>query len=241
MSVHRHVQWRKDSGGESYRVLRSFPAAPASATVLLAAPGSVSALDGEGRDDLLLAGLTERLVTAGRQVLQCDMPVRDPKSPFTEAELQARVERLGQLVRGSRHLTAGPLTLVGFSLGGQALLRLLESGSPPRADRVVLVGTVVDEDVFLSSRVPAVELVYGSRDLIGYLVEDSEGSDKNPQPAVFEPGMYGDWSARHVIGSPTPEVRVHVLEGLGHTLHPVGPGPARDPLRALTSLVGIAS
>lgn len=240
MSVHRHIQWRRDSAGEPYRTRRSFPAAPATATALLAGPGSVSALDGGGRDDLLFDRLTDRLVDAGWQVLQCDMPVRDPLVPFTEKEFAARVERLDHLLRGNRHLMAGPLTLVGFSLGGLALLELLESGSPPRADRVVLVGTVVEEDVFLTSRVPAVELVYGSRDLIGYLIEDTSDSGAKPQPIVFDPGMYADWSARHVIGSPTPEVRVHMLEGLGHTLHPCGPGPARDPLPELTSLVGIA-
>ncbi|MFE0676405.1 hypothetical protein [Streptomyces sp. NPDC058867] len=240
MGVHRHELWRKDSAGEPYRLRRSFPAGPASATTLLAGPGSVSALDGGGRDDLLLGRLTDRLVGAGRQVLQCDMPVRNPQVPFTEKEFDARVERLDHLLRGNRHLMTGPLTLVGFSLGGLALLELLESGSPPRADRVVLVGTVLEEDVFLSSRVPTVELVYGSRDLIGYLIEDTSDSGANPQPIVFDPGMYADWSARHVIGSPTPEVNVHLLEGLGHTLHPVGPGPGRDPLPELTSLVGLA-
>ncbi|MER6673352.1 hypothetical protein [Streptomyces sp. NPDC000983] len=240
MSVHRHVQWRKDSAGAPYRLRRSFPAAPASGTVVLAGPGSVSALDGGGRDDLLLDRLTERLVGAGRQVLQCDMPVRDHLVPFTEKDFAARVERLDHLLRGHRHLLTGPLVLVGFSLGGLALLELLESGTPPRADRLVLVGTVVEDDIFLASRVPAVELVYGSRDLIGYLIDDTSGSGADPQTVVFDPGMYADWSARHVIGSPTPEVNVHLLEGLGHTLHPCGPDPGRDPLPELTSLVGLA-
>ncbi|MBD0841713.1 hypothetical protein [Streptomyces sp. TRM68416] len=236
MSVHRRVQWRRDPDGTAYRTRRSFPAAPARSTVLLAGPGTVSVLDGDGRDDRLLARLTDRLVASGAQVLDCDMPARDPKSPVSEEDVRARAERLEQLVEGNQHLTRGPFTLVGFSLGGQALLRLLGSGAPRQADRVVLVGTVVDEDVFLASRVPSVELVYGGNDLVGYLVDDSDPSQK---PAVFDPGVYGDWSARHVIGTPTPAVRVHVLDGLGHTLHPCGPGPSRDPLPALTSLVGV--
>ncbi|MGI5459284.1 hypothetical protein ACQEWB_40120 [Streptomyces sp. CA-249302] len=234
-TVHRHLRWHKDRGGTAYRTRRSFPAAPANATVLLAGPGSVSALDGGGRDDRLLGQLTERLVADGAQVLDCDLPPRDPKSPATEEDQRVRAERLGQLLSSSRHLATGPLSLVGFSLGGQSLLRLLEDGAPPRADRVVLVGTVVEEDVFLTSRIPAVELVYGGHDLVGYLADATD--DKLP-PAVFDPGMYADWSARHVIGTHTPAVRVHVLDGLGHTLHPCGTGPARDPLAALTSLVG---
>ncbi|MHC3468761.1 alpha/beta fold hydrolase [Streptomyces sp. 7R007] len=232
MSPHRHVQWRRDPGGAEYRTRRSFPAGPASSTVVLAGPGTVSALDGEGRDDLLLARLTAGLVAAGAQVLECDMPARDANAPAEESDELARAARLRRLMASTRHLTTGPLILIGFSLGGQALLRLLESGAPPRADRVVLVGTVVDADVFLTSRIPAIELVYGGHDLLGFL----DDTDTSLPPAVFEPSVYADWSARHLIGSPTPAVRVHVLEGLGHTLHPCGAGPSRDPLAALTSL-----
>ncbi|MGW0600996.1 alpha/beta hydrolase [Streptomyces sp. NPDC002776] len=238
MRVHRHLQWRRDPDGTAYRARRSFPAGPPNATVLLAGPGSVSHLDGEGRDDELLERLTVRLVASGAQVLQCDMPARDRNIPASAADERIRAGRLRRLLDGYRHLMTGPLSLVGFSLGGQALLRLLESGSPSRADRVVLIGTVVETDAFLTSRVPLIELVYGSFDLVGYLADES---DDTLPPAVFEPALYADWSARHLIGTHSPAVRVHVLDGLGHTLHPCGPGPARDPLPALTSLVGITS
>ncbi|MER6631011.1 hypothetical protein ABT301_22795 [Streptomyces sp. NPDC000987] len=231
--VHRHLRWRRDGSGAAYRTRRSFPATPASRTVLLAGPGAVSALDGEGRDDLLLGRLTGRLVASGAQVLECDMPARDPGTPAGEPDVRARADRLRQLLDGHRHLLSGPLVLIGFSLGGQALLRLLESGAPARADRLVLVGTVVDDDVFLTSRIPAIELVYGGHDLLGFV----DSFDTSLPPVVFEPTVYADWSARHLIGSPTPAVRVHVLEGLGHTLHPCGSGPARDPLAELSSLV----
>ncbi|MCL7430087.1 hypothetical protein [Streptomyces sp. YS415] len=238
MRVHRHHQWRRDPDGTAYRARRSFPAGPPNATVLLAGPGSVSLLDGEGRDDALLESLTARLVASGAQVLQCDMPARARHTPASAADERIRAERLERLLDGNRHLMTGSLSLVGFSLGGQALLRLLESGSPPRADRVVLIGTVVETDTFLTSRVPLIELVYGGFDLVGYLADESD--DALP-PVVFEPAMYADWSARHLIGTHSPAVRVHVLDGLGHTLNPCGPGPARDPLPALATLVGVTS
>ncbi|MGV9452933.1 hypothetical protein [Streptomyces sp. NPDC003635] len=238
MSVHRHVQWRRDPDGAAYRTQRSFPAGPARSTVLLAGPGTVSALDGEGRDDLLLDRLTERLVAMGAQVLQCDMPAPDLLAPTSATDELRRAGRLAGLLDGNRHLMTGPLVLVGFSLGGQALLRLLESGAPPRADRVVLIGTIVETDTFLASRIPLIELIYGGFDLVGYL---TEGADDELPPVVFEPAMYADWSARRLIGTHSPAVRVHVLEGLGHTLHPCGPGPARDPLPVLTSLVGVGT
>ncbi|MER7572262.1 hypothetical protein [Streptomyces sp. NPDC126514] len=238
MRVHRHHQWRRDPDGTAYRARRSFPAGPPNSTVLLAGPGSVSLLDGEGRDDALLDSLTARLVASGAQVLRCDMPARDRTTPASAADERIRAERLERLLDGNRHLMTGSLSLVGFSLGGQALLRLLESGSPPRADRVVLIGTVVETDTFLTSRVPLIELVYGGFDLVGYLADESD--DALP-PVVFEPAMYADWSARHLIGTHSPAVRVHVLDGLGHTLNPCGPGPARDPLPALTTLVGVTS
>ncbi|WP_328874781.1 hypothetical protein OHT76_34560 [Streptomyces sp. NBC_00287] len=236
MSVHRHVQWRRDPDGTAYRAQRSFPAGPPNATVLLAGPGTVSDLDGEGRDHELLEKLTARLVASGAQVLQCDMPARARNSPASAADERIRAERLRSLLDGNRHVMTGSLSLVGFSLGGQALLRLLETGAPPRADRVVLIGTVVETDAFLTSRIALIELVYGGFDLVGYLADEVD--DKLP-PAVFEPAVYADWSARHLIGPHSPAVRVHVLEGLGHTLHPCGPGPARDPLPALATLVGV--
>lgn len=234
-TVHRRVHRRRDPGGAVYRTLRSFPAGPPNATVLLAGPGSVSLLDGEGRDDRLLAGLTDRLVETGAQVLQCDLPARDPNFPATEEDQRLRADRLGQLLDGLRHVRTGPLTLLGFSLGGQALLRLLASGAPPRADRVVLVGTVVEEDVFLTSRVGSLDLVYGGNDLVGYL---ADADDDTLPPAILDPGLYADWSARHLVGPRPLAVGVHVLQGLGHTLHPCGSGPAPDPLTALAALAG---
>jgi alpha-beta hydrolase superfamily lysophospholipase len=237
VNVHRRTLWRKDPGGTPYRTRRSFPAGPASATVLLAGPGTVSALDGEGRDDLLLGELTRHLVAGGAQVLSCDMPARDPNAPSTEADQDVRAARLAQLLAAHGHMTARPLVLLGFSLGGQALLRLLRSGRPQHAERVVLVGTVVEEDVFLSSRIASLDLVYGSFDLVGY-VGDSD--DAGVPPAVFGPDMYGHWSAGRLVGRSSLDVRVHLLEGLGHTLHPCGSGPSRDPVAALTSLTGTA-
>ncbi|MFF6994922.1 hypothetical protein ACFY93_08175 [Streptomyces sp. NPDC008313] len=237
MITHRRIQWRRDPAGAAYRTMRSFPAGPAHATVLLAGPGSVSAVDGDGRDDRLLDALTRRLVADGAQVLQCDMPARDPRTPSTAADQRARADRLSQLLYAHGHMMRGPLTLLGFSLGGQALLRLLEGGTPRRADRVVLVGTVVEEDSFLTSRFTSLDLVYGSLDLVGYV---ADADDDSLPPAVFDPGMYGDWSASRLIGRRSFEVGVHVLEGLGHTLQPCGPGsvPRADPVPALTALVG---
>ncbi|WP_217166251.1 hypothetical protein [Streptomyces sp. AC512_CC834] len=235
-TTHRRIQWRRDPAGAAYRTMRSFPAGPANATVLLAGPGSVAAVDGDGRDDRLLDALTRSLVAGGAQVLQCDMPVRAPGTPSTAADQRARADRISQLLYAHGHLMRGPLALIGFSLGGQALLRLLESGTPRRAARVVLVGTVVEEDAFLTSRLTSLDLVYGSLDLVGY-VTDADGS---LPPAVFDPGVYGDWSAGRVIGRRSIEVGVHVLEGLGHTLQPCGPDSVAraDPVPALTTLVG---
>ncbi|MFF8971214.1 hypothetical protein [Streptomyces sp. NPDC014995] len=233
MTVHQRLKWRTDPGGTAYRARRSFPAGPANATVLLAGPETVSVLGGDGRDDRLLRELTHRLVGTGAQVLECDMPARDANRPMTEEDQRARADRLVQLLEGNGHLMTVPLTLIGFSLGGQALLRLLAAGTPVRAERVVLlVGTVVEEDTFIASRVGSVDLVYGAGDLLGYVTEVSA------PPAVLDPGVYADWSARHLVGPRPLTVRVHVLEGLGHTLHPCGPGPARDPLTALASLAG---
>ncbi|MEV8038114.1 hypothetical protein [Streptomyces sp. NPDC086182] len=234
MTVHRRTQWRRAPDRSLYRIRRTFPARPANATVLLAGPGSVSVLDGQGRDDLLQEELSERLAGSGAQVLTCDLPVRDPAEPATEADLLARAGRLAQLFDAHAHQLVRPVVLVGFSLGGLALLELLRSGAPRDADGVVLVGTVIEEDTFLTSRVTSLDLVYGSFDLIGYVADEAQ------KPAVFAPDMYGQWSAGRLVGQRSFEVRVHLLEGLGHTLQPCGPGPFRDAVSELTSLVGQA-
>ncbi|MEZ0095343.1 hypothetical protein [Streptacidiphilus sp. EB129] len=235
--VNERVHWRTDGGGSRYRTRRSFPTGPAHATVLLAGPGTVGLLDGSGRDDLLLQELTHRLVGCGVQVLQCDMPIRDPGRPAGEADISARADRLDGLLRGYRHLTAGPVSMVGFAVGGEAMLRLLETGRVRQVDRLVLVGTVLEEETFLDTSIEVLSMVYGSLDLIGYLVEDDPKSVDDAPLAVLSPDLYAEWSARRLIGSRPLSVTVWLLKGLGHTLHPCVSGPVPDPVTTLTELV----
>ncbi|MCZ7416928.1 MULTISPECIES: hypothetical protein [unclassified Streptomyces] len=231
--VHRRTVWRRGPDGAEYRVRRSHPAGPSRAAVVLAGPGSVAGLDEEGTDARLLARLTRRLVAAGAQVLECDMPRREPGLPVNGTDEEARADRLEQLVAAHRHLVAGPLGLVGFSLGGMAVLRLLESGRLRRADRVVLVGIVLAEESFLDAEVGSVDLVYGGLDLVGYLTDERARRPGSLPPAVLGPETYGEWSARRVVGRHPLTVRVRLLEGLGHTLQPLVPEAVHDPVAAL--------
>ncbi|MBW1596833.1 alpha/beta hydrolase [Streptomyces sp. JJ38] len=232
-TVHRRTAWRRGPDGAEFRVRRSHPAGPPRATVVVAGPGSVSALDEDGTDARLVARLTRELVAAGAQVLECDMPRREPGCPVAAADEGVRADRLEQLVAAHRHLVAGPLGLVGFSLGGMAVLRLLESGRLRRADRVVLVGVVLAEESFLDAEVGSVDLVYGGLDLVGYLTDEGSRRPGSLPPAVLGPEMYGEWSARRVVGRHPLSVRVRLLEGLGHTLQPLVPEAPHDPVAAL--------
>ncbi|WP_431784903.1 alpha/beta hydrolase [Streptomyces chumphonensis] len=234
MDVHRRTMWRRAPDGSGYRVRRSFPSRPPTATVLLAGPSAVTALDGDGTDARLLTRLTDGLVAAGAQVLACDMPAREPGRLVDEGDERARVERLEGLLRAHRHVATGPVSLVGFSVSGLAVLRLLETGRVPHVDRVLLVGTMLDEEAFIDTRVDSVDLVYGSLDLVGYLTDGEGERPGSLPPAVLGPEMYGEWSARRVVGRHPLTVRVQLLEGLGHTLQPLVPGPVRDPVAALT-------
>jgi pimeloyl-ACP methyl ester carboxylesterase len=235
--VHQRERLRRDVGtGSAYRFRRSFPSGPANATVVLAGPGTVSTYDGDGRDDALLDRLTARLVAGGAQVLQCDMPARPAGAPSGEADELARTERLEHLLRAHAHLVAGPVTLVGFSLGGYAALRLLGRARSRLVDRVVLVGTVLDQETFLNVPVASLDLVYGSLDLIGYRAED-DPADELP-PVTCGPDMYGEWCAGRLICRHDLTVRIYLLKGLGHTLHPCVAGPVMDPVPFLATLAG---
>lgn len=237
MLVHQRVTLRRDAGtGAAYRFRRSFPSGPANATVVLAGPGTVSGYDGQHRDDLLMEQLVQRLVAGGAQVLQCDMPARDPDVPAEEAEVLARADRLEQLLLAHAHLMSGPVTLVGFSLGGYASLRLLDRPGPRPVDRAVLVGTVLDQETFLNAPIASLDLVYGSLDLIGYRASD-DPEDELP-PVTCGPDMYGEWCAGRLICGHHLAVHIYLLRGLGHTLHPCTAGPAADPLPFLAALAG---
>ncbi|MGW7646912.1 hypothetical protein [Streptomyces bobili] len=230
------VQRRGGGSSSAYRLRRSSPTGPANATVVLAGPGTVSGYDGEGRDDLLLASLTRHLVAGGAQVLQCDMPARRTDVPSEKADEVARAERLTHLLRANAHLASGPVSLLGFSLGGHAALRLLGSTQSRLVDRAVLVGTVVDQETFINAPITSLDLVYGSCDLIGYRAADAP-ADELP-PITCSPDVYGKWCASRLICRHEPAVRIHLLKGLGHTLHPCVAGPVMDPVPFLATLTG---
>jgi pimeloyl-ACP methyl ester carboxylesterase len=230
------VRWRGDGSGSAYRLRRSFPSGPANATVVLAGPGTVSAYDDDGRDAALLDRLTHRLVAGGAQVLECDMPATPPDAPSEEADEIARAERLERLLRAHAHLAAGPVTLLGFSIGGYAALRLLGRARGRLVDRAVLVGTVLDQETFLNAPIASLDLVYGGCDLIGYRAED-DPADELP-PITCGPDMYGEWCASRLICRHDLAVRIYLLKGLGHTLHPCVAGPVMDPVPFLAALAG---
>ncbi|MCX5588356.1 hypothetical protein ACFV0H_09990 [Streptomyces erythrochromogenes] len=225
---------RGGGSSSSYRLRRSSPTGPANATVVLSGPGTVSAYDGVGRDDLLLASLTRHLVSGGAQVLQCDMPARHTGVPSEEVDEVARAERLEHLLRAYAHPASGPVSLLGFSLGGHAVLRLLGSTRSRLVDRAVLVGTVVGQKTFVNAPITSLDFVYGSCDLIGYQAVDAP-ADELP-PLTYGPDVYGKWCASRLSCRTEPTVRIHVLNGLGHTLHPCVAEPVMDPVPFLAAL-----
>lgn len=230
------VQWRTDSAGRRYRAVRTVPSGRPLGTVVLAGPGSVAALGGAGEDDLLLRRLTDRLLGRGLQVLGCDMPSCEPGRPTDAPDVEARAERLDGVLRGSAHLPRGPLTLVGFSLGAEALLHLLEAGRVPRVAALVLVGLVLEAPVFLSSPVDQVHLVYGGLDLVGYVPADGPDASGPGSVSTTGPEVYGASTARRLITRLAGSAGVRILPGLGHTLRPRTRAPAPDPAALLAEL-----
>jgi hypothetical protein len=231
-----HVTQHLSAAGETFRIFHTVPSGQYTSTTVLSPSGRVGRLDADGPETRLLRSLAHELASRGIQALRFDTPERAAGKPATAADEDARAARLAEVLRLCDDVLGDELTLLGISLGGRAVLRLLEAGRPDRpVERAVLVGTVLEEPMLVDKPVRAIHLVYGARDLIAYVASNREAGSDPGDYAVISPDMYGEWTRRRLIAFHPLEVAVHLLDGLGHTLEPVADVMA-DPVDLLASL-----
>jgi hypothetical protein len=210
------------------------PAGRARGTCVVVPSGRAGAYDEPGPERDLYDRLASALATRGIGCVRFDLERRADLSQPAEPEHVAR--RTARLLRvlGEPRLRAALRrpALLGTSLGGRCVLRLLTANPPAvRPVGVVLVGCVVGEVVPVPVAVPAFHLVYGSEDHIALLYPD--GSYSAPIP----PARYAA-DAAELLPLPDGRVpRVHILDGLGHTLEPAGAKPGPDAALTLAALI----
>ncbi|MFF3446774.1 hypothetical protein ACFYXJ_06485 [Streptomyces sp. NPDC002667] len=151
-------------------------------------------------------------------------------------EVADRVARVRSVARVST-----PDVVVALSLGAHATVQAFAgTGTAPErgshtSTRLVLVGFVTEREEQLSNAVSRVDLVYGAGDLIAYVPAGHRAVDPRTT-TVLAPGQYAGEVARRLSADGDRDVRIHVLEGLGHRLQPVPsgrPGPSRPDLGRL--------
>ncbi|SHM25501.1 hypothetical protein [Actinacidiphila paucisporea] len=131
-------------------------------------------------------------------------------------QIAARTARVSAAVR-----TTAPDVVVALSLGARATVdAYAQAGSDVRPAHLVLIGFVTEADEPVGDRVRRVDLLYGAGDLIAYVPAGQHAVDPR-KVEVLAPGRYAPGVAGRLSAGGAPEVRTHILDGLGHRLQPV--------------------
>jgi pimeloyl-ACP methyl ester carboxylesterase len=101
----------------------------------------------DGRINFVRSGMLDALVGAGHRVVLPDARGHGSSDKPTDPERYSRMQMTDDVRALVDHLGLESYSLVGYSMGGQAAMRL--GATDPRADRVVLIGlgkNGVDDD-----------------------------------------------------------------------------------------------
>lgn len=228
------LQLREPDTGTAFRCAYLAPTGHTRGTCVIVPSGHAGAYDEPGPERDLYDRLAASLATRGIGCVRFDLERRgDLSRPAGPEHVARRTARFLRVLREPRLQTALQRpALLGTSLGGRCVLQLLTANPPAvRPVGVVLVGCVVGEVVPVRTAVPAFHLVYGAEDHIALLYPDGSRSDPIP------PARYAADAAK-LLPLPDGRVpRVHILDGLGHTLEPARAEPGPDAVLTLAALI----
>lgn len=200
-----------------FRVRYDSPVGASVGTCLLIQSGQLGSYDEPTGEVLLYERLVESLTQKQVGVLRLDMKRRtDLSRPADNVHLSARTERVHELIT-EPSLTSylSHYVLCGFSLGAQTILQLITA--QPREGTTypcgcVLVGCVIESPRVVMSNLQTIQLVYGARDYIAYVDDDST------EYVAIPPHVYGQNSVEMLIVRPRQRCEMNILDGLSHLL-----------------------
>lgn len=201
--------------------------------MIIAQSGRMGRYDQAGYEAELYERLAGRFVAEGLVVMRFDAEQSRPEAKQSTGLRRAeRTRRLTEvLVNASDLIRASRFVLLGVSLGALSITDVLTREDLPHIAGALLIGCVLETPSVVMPPINRLELVYGAGDLVAYV--DDEGACG--QPAM--PSQYSRHTADNLIVMPRTEIRIHIVDGVGHLLErPNATSPNDDVLDLLVTL-----
>jgi pimeloyl-ACP methyl ester carboxylesterase len=106
------------------------------------------------------------------------------------------------------------VAVIGHSLGGTTALMLANaSHCRDRISSLTLLGTVIESPMTISTSITDIGLIYGARDHITYVSDETE-----TKVQLIPASQFGPESAKRLILARKQSMRVTILDGVGHSM-----------------------
>lgn len=209
--VRKNLDW-----SANWPVLKSTVDRKTRAVVVLLSSGKTRDMYENTPDGCLMRALAEALAAHGVVCVNPRLPLREDGLADTDEALIALRTDLASKALLEEH--AHPIAVLGISLGAQSALALAtRRHTASRIDALFLLSGVIENPVAPVGGIRSVDLIYGSRDFVGYLWQGEETLRD-----IEGPADYGPRSRNNLVTGPTTRSALHVLAGAGHSLETVG-------------------
>ncbi|WEG16686.1 hypothetical protein PQ478_19610 [Alkalihalophilus pseudofirmus] len=161
-------------------------------------------------------------------VFRFDFPERkDLSSPVLDEEYGKRLDRLQRVLSIVKEKVDDnqSITLMGMSLGADLIMDLINTLSYKVS--IILIGSVIFEEIHIPAFIESVSLIYGSEDYISL-------EEEVTMESLIKPETYGVDSLNNIEWGKDPALVI--LKGLGHSLD-VNQLEYDDPVKALSDLI----
>lgn len=165
----------------------------------------------------ILADLQHNLLELGYQTVELNFPAKvEGERISTDLDLRLRTDCTRELLESlAAEIPGDDHTFwFGLSSGGTVILNLLSEPfskfhSPEAA---VLLSTVVDSHLVISSRIRRMLFLYGESDYIAYLKSGEDAFHLIP------PSEYGEYPKHNLVVRNSQRLESRVVKGVGHAM-----------------------
>jgi hypothetical protein len=220
--------------GNSFRTVIWYPPEIPERMCLFVPSGRVGACDAAGQENELYTLIGDRMIDRRYAVARFDVPLRSGPQVAEQEERDCRTARLREILEWvAAEETIRSVVIFATSLGAETVLSLSSDSASRFAliRKLILIGCVIDKPIFLSGAITSVDLVYGSMDHISYV-----GAQGGETPLIA-PAVFGSLSADRLIKRSSQTCRLHIWDGLGHTLGSYSRLDQTDTARRLSELI----